>query len=143
MCVHRYADEIRSEDEAADAARGVSKTKASKAPSVASPVPQKLEIAVEDVPTVQISGLDREQIVPPSPSQTPQTPDSFGHSFGLDEEELRRGMADEDEDSGSETPQAQVEPNLSVTAEEGVPPSGAASGVPAAVTSDEEDWDDV
>ena len=140
MCLHRYADEILSEDEAVDAAKGVSK-KASKAESVASPVPPKLEIAAEDVPTVQLSGLDLEQICPP----TPQTPDSFGRSLGLDEEELQRGMADEDEDeeSGSETPQAQLEPNPAATAEEGVPPSGAVTDLPAAVNLDKDEWDDV
>lgn len=51
-------------------------------------------------------------------------------------------MVDEDEDSGSESPQAQPEPSPSATAEEGVPPSGAVTGVLAAA-KDEEVWDDV
>ena len=104
-------------------------------------MPPKLEIAAEDVPTVQLSGLDLEQICPP----TPQTPDSFGRSLGLDEEELQRGMADEDEDeeSGSETPQAQLEPKSLATAEEGIPPSGGVADSQAAVNLNEDDWDDV
>ena len=52
-------------------------------------------------------------------------------------------MVDEDEDSGSESPQAQPEPSPSATAEEGVPPSGAVTGVPGAAAKDEEVWDDV
>lgn len=107
----------------------------------------KLEIAAGDVPDVQLSGLDPEHIVPPSPQGgLPETPDSFGHSFGLDEEELRRGLSDEDEDSDSETPsQLEQEPCASVaTAEEGVPPSRTVVGsTPAGVKLDEEDWDDV
>ena len=106
-------------------------------------MPQKLEIAVEDVPTAQLSGLDPEQIVPPSPSPTPQTPDSFGRSLGLDEEELQRGMADEDEDSDSEPPQAQLEPHSLATAEEGVPPSGGVTDLQAAVNLNTDEWDDV
>lgn len=126
--MHRYAGLIRSEDEAAEAARGAFKKKE---PVASRQAHTKLEIAVEDVPTTQLSGLDPEQFAPPSPS--PGT-----SSFGLDEEELLRGLSDDDEDSGSETA------GVVVTAEEGVPPSRTASGVPTGANLAEEvEWDDV
>lgn len=118
---------------------------------MASQVQPQLEIALEDLPALQISGLDPEQIVPPTPSPTstpkrrgdgseglPETPNSFGHSFGLDEEELRRGLADEDDDSESETqPQVAQQSSMAIgMMEEGVPPSSALAG-------DEPEWDDV
>lgn len=82
---------------------------------------------MEDIPATQLSGLDPEHIVPPSPSP----------SFGLDEEELLRGLSDDDEDSGSDTA------GVLATAEEGVPPSGTVSGVPAGANLAEVEWDDV
>ena len=115
---------------------------------------------MEDIPTVQISGLDPEQLVPPTPSPTstpkergdgspglPETPNSFGHSLNLDEEEVRRGMVDEDDDSDSEI-QTQTEPPVEQqlfvavgTTEEGVPPSSAVTGID--VYLEDEVWDDV
>ena len=158
--MHRYADEVRSEDEAAEAARAPSKKETKAIPAAAAEGQMKLEIAVEDVPAVQLSGLDPEHLAPPSPSPstTPtdaQTPDSFGRSLGLDEEELKRGLMDDDDDEssddddsggevGGEMPQAQPEEQASGTtalAEEGVPPACTADGVSPGV--DDEGWDDV
>ena len=117
------------------------------APVVPQQVQPKLEIAAGDVPDVQLSGLDPEHIVPPSPQGgLPETPESFGHSFGLDEEELRRGLSDEDEDSDSEVPsQLGQEPRTTeATAEEGVPPARSVAGsTPAGMNLDDEEWDDV
>ena len=106
---------------------------------------QPLQLSAVDVPE-QVSGL-MDDLIPPSPStpvaspasSLPATPGSFGHGFGLDEEELARGLSEDSSDGDDE-------------AEEGVPPAAAVAPAPAPAPVPagasiagyaDEDWDDV
>jgi hypothetical protein len=95
----------------------------------AASAPLKLEVAAEDLPSVQLEGLDPDDIIPPSPS--PTTP-QLTNRFGLDADELTRGLHDESDDDDEEEAAA-------ATVEEGVPPAAAV----AATAYEEEEWDDV